>query len=118
MQLQLWAKTWARCSICTRRWSRCSPTTTTCELVNHAGEDAYTVVAVPDYLTGSFLCEKESTSHPYEPPTGSAKQVTYGNYYATLFALRTPGEHPAALSLLWNKENGQWKIIAYQLMTP
>ncbi len=87
-------------------------------VVNHAGEDAYTVVAVPDYLTGTFLCEKESTSHPYEPPTGSAKQVTYGNYYATLFALRTPGEHPAALSLLWNKENGQWKIIAYQLMTP
>lgn len=88
------------------------------QLVPHAGEDAYTVVAVPDYLAESFQCTKESTSHPYKAATESAQQKTYGNYYATLFALRTPGDHPATLTLLWNKEGGQWKIIAYELLAP
>jgi hypothetical protein len=87
-------------------------------LVPHAGEDAYAVVAVPDYLADSFRCEKESVSHPYKPAPETAQQKTYGNYYATLFALRTPGDHPAALTLLWNKEGGQWKIVSYELVTP
>jgi len=86
-------------------------------LVNHAGEGAYTVIAVPDYLAGSFLCEKKSVHHPYEPAADNAQQKSYGNYYATLFSLRTPGEHPAALTLLWGKDGGQWKIIAYELTT-
>jgi hypothetical protein len=84
-------------------------------LVGHAGEGAYTVVAAPDYLASSFTCEKTSAKSPYVPPADTAQQKTYGNYYATLFALRTPGEHPAALTLLWAKDAGQWKIIAYEL---
>jgi ABC-type transporter MlaC component len=35
-----------------------------------------------------------------------------------LFAVRTPGEHPATLSFLWAKDNGQWKIVAYQMVSP
>ena len=86
--------------------------------VRHSDEDAYSAVAVPDYLVESFLCKKESPSHPYSPPSVDAQQKIYGNYYATLFALRTPGDHPAALTLLWNKEAGGWKIIAYELVAP
>jgi hypothetical protein len=88
------------------------------QVVHHPAEDAYSVVAVPDYLVESFACEKESPSHPYSPPAGTAQQKIYGNYYATLFALRTPGDHPAALTLLWNKEQGQWKIVAYEVVAP
>jgi len=88
------------------------------QLVHHPGEGAYSVVAVPDYLIGSFTCEKESPDHPYSPATGAAQQKSYGNYYATLFALRTPGDHPAALTLLWNKEAGGWKIVAYEVVSP
>jgi hypothetical protein len=32
--------------------------------------------------------------------------------------LRAPGDHPAALTLLWGKENQKWKIIAYEVVTP
>jgi hypothetical protein len=83
-------------------------------VVSHAGEGAYTAVAVPDYLSESFLCVQESAKHPYQPPDEAAHKV-YGNYYATMFALKTPGQHPAALTMLWGKEGGQWKIIAYEL---
>ena len=85
------------------------------KLVSHAREGAYTVVAVPDSMAGSFLCADTSVKNPYTPADDAPK--TYGNYYATLFALRTPGEHPAALTLLWAKDGGRWKIVAYELNT-
>jgi len=88
------------------------------QLVHHPGEDAYSAVAVPDYLAESFTCERESPTHPYNTYAPAAQQKAYGNYYATLFALRTPGEHAAALTLLWNKEAGGWKIIAYEVVAP
>ena len=88
------------------------------QLVHHADENAYSAVAVPDYLAESFSCEKESLSHPYQVRSDNPQQKNYGNYYATLFELRTPGDHPAALTLLWAKESGAWKIIAYEVVAP
>jgi hypothetical protein len=83
----------------------------------HAGEGAYTVVAVPDYLAELFLCDQESSKHPYAV-SPSLTLKAYGNYYAVLFSLRAPGEHSAALTLLWAKESQKWKIIAYELLAP
>ena len=65
------------------------------KVVEHTGERAYTLAAVPDSLASSFECEKRSTEHPY---TGDdAAQKVYGNHYAMLFTFRTAGDHPAAL---------------------
>jgi hypothetical protein len=75
------------------------------------------VAAVPNYLTELFLCDQESSKHPYDM-SPDPKQKIYGNYYATLFSLRMPGEHPAALTLLWAKDSENWKIIAYELSAP
>ena len=81
------------------------------------GEGAYTVVALPDYLAELFLCDKESSKHPYDV-SPDAERKAYGNHYAVLFSLRTPGEHSAALTLLWAKESEKWKIISYELLAP
>ena len=85
--------------------------------VAHSGADAYTVVAVPDYLAASFTCQDKAVP-PDQVATADSQPKTYGKYYATLFALRTPGDHPASLAFLWSKENGQWKIVSYSLMAP
>lgn len=87
------------------------------KVVPHEGEGAYTVVAVPDYLAELFLCDQESSKHPYDS-WPNPRRKAYGNFYATLFSLRTPGEHSAALTLLWAKEKESWKIIAYDLLAP
>jgi hypothetical protein len=87
------------------------------KILPHEGEGAYTVAAVPDYLTEMFLCDQESSNHPYDV-TPDPKGKIYGNYYAILFNLRTPGEHPAVLTLLWAKDSEKWKIIAYELLAP
>jgi hypothetical protein len=34
-----------------------------------------------------------------------------------MFELRVGGA-PASLNILWGKENGQWKIIAYSIEVP
>ena len=84
--------------------------------VEHAGEHAYTLVAVPDELEPSFACHKRSTKDPYV--AADSATMHYGNYYATMFTFKTPGEHPAALTLLWSKENGEWKIVSYEVEAP
>jgi len=86
-------------------------------ILGHEEQSAYTVVGVPDYLVELFRCDKESPQHPYDV-SPDAKRTMYGNYYATLFTFRTPGEHSAALTLLWAKESQQWKIIAYEVLAP
>ena len=86
------------------------------KLVTHKGEDAYTLVSVPDTLAPALMCGTESKQHPYEATEATSPK--YGDYYGMLFALRTPGEHPASLSFLWAKDNGKWKIISYQMMAP
>ena len=88
------------------------------KLVGHSGQEAYTVVAVPDQLAETFSCEKRSASHPYEASSENSSAKSYGKYYATLFALKTPGDHPAALNFLWSKLDGQWKIVSYELVSP
>ena len=86
------------------------------KVVGHGGERAYTLAAVPDSLASSFECEKRSTKHPYRGDDPAQK--VYGNYYLMLFTFRTAGDHPAALTLLWAKDGGQWKIISYEVVTP
>jgi len=84
--------------------------------VPHPGDKAYTLAAVPDALALFMSCGLESKAHPYEEDKSAS--LKYGEYYDVLFAIRTPGEHPASLSFLWGKDNGQWKIISYQMITP
>ena len=85
-------------------------------MVDHSGEGAYSLVAVPDELESSFVCHKRSTKDPY---TGDENgTMHYGKYYATMFMFRTPGEHPAALTLLWGKDGGAWKILSYEVVAP
>ena len=81
--------------------------------ISHPDRSAYALVAVPDYLATVFECAKRSAESPYRP--ASSELPVYGTYYAAVFALRTPGEHPATVSLLWKKVAGQWKIIAYDI---
>jgi hypothetical protein len=81
--------------------------------LKHADAAAYSLVAVPDSLADAFQCSKRSAENPYRP---AADEIpVYGTYYAAAFAVRTPGDHPATVSFLWKKEDGQWKIVAYDL---
>ena len=42
----------------------------------------------------------------------------YGNYFATGFQFKVDQGEGATLALVWAREGGAWKIIAYGVKTP
>ena len=85
------------------------------KLVTHSQEQAYALVSVPDQLAKALECQSQVQGVKAGQQGGG--QAVYGNYYGVIFELKVPG-NPAALKLLWGKEGGQWKIIAYLLEVP
>jgi hypothetical protein len=85
------------------------------KLVTHTQEQAYTLVSVPDEIAKAFECRSQVQNVKAAQKVGSPG--VYGNYYGAIFELKVRGA-PAALKLLWARENGQWKIIAYSIDVP
>ncbi|MFN8006099.1 MAG: hypothetical protein U0V70_03560 [Terriglobia bacterium] len=92
-----------------------SPSNPIIKLVSHPQEQAYALVSVPDEVARNFECSSQAegvkvAQKPNSPPV-------YGNFYGTVCELKVKGS-PAALRILWGKEAGQWKIIAYSVEVP
>jgi hypothetical protein len=85
------------------------------KLVTHSQEQAYTLVSVPDEIAKAFECSSQVKGVSVVQKVGT--RGVYGNYYGAIFELNIQGE-PAALKLLWARENGQWKIIGYSVDVP
>jgi hypothetical protein len=51
--------------------------------------------------------------------TKSSATTTDGLYYGVAFQFKIPGQgdEPAALYTLWGVEEGQWKVIAWEVLT-
>jgi hypothetical protein len=85
------------------------------KLVTHSEEQAYTLVSVPDEIARAFECTSQVKGVKITEKVGGS--AVYGNYYGAIFELNIPGE-PAALRLLWGREKGRWKIVAYSIEAP
>ena len=92
-----------------------TPTHPVLKLVTHTQEQAYTLVSVPDEIARAFKCSSQVEGVKVAQKVGGP--AVYGNYYGAIFELKVRGE-PAAVKLLWGKEKGQWKIIAYAIEVP
>jgi len=88
------------------------PTHRDIRIIGHQREDAYTLLSMPDHIAGAFDCSRFGTQAE-DPDSG-----TYGNHYATAFRFRARSGAPAALLLIWGKEEGEWRIIACHVVTP
>lgn len=82
-------------------------------IVRHAQENAYTLLSIPDGMAQSLLCENRG-----KPVSVAPGSPVYGRYYLTLFVIRGKKEATGALSSLWEKEDGRWKLIAWELQAP
>jgi hypothetical protein len=85
------------------------------KLIKHSEEQAYTLVSLPDEIARDFECASQVKGVKVAEKVGEA--AVYGNYYGAIFELKIQGE-PAALRLLWAREKGEWKIIAYSIEVP
>lgn len=71
----------------------------------------FVLYEVADDLATSFECinRTEAVSR-----TTTSRPRRFGNYFGSIFYIQGPVKG-ATLALLWEKENGTWKIVSYEL---
>jgi hypothetical protein len=84
--------------------------------VEQANSKAFAIMAVPDQMADSFLCQ-----HRYlreKTPVLKPSHAKYGNYYLSDSQLKFAEEESPALLLLWTREKDQWKVVAWAVEVP
>jgi len=84
------------------------PEDPTLKLVHHPRERAYMLARISNAEASAFACGRIS---------GTEAAVSAPEY-VTLFQMIEPGSESAGLGLLWSKESGDWKIVAFRLDEP
>jgi hypothetical protein len=84
--------------------------------VDQGNSEAFAIMAVPDQMAGSFLCERRHL--PEETPELKPGDAKYGTYYLSASRLNFGEEESPALLLLWTKEEDRWKVIAWAVEVP
>jgi hypothetical protein len=84
--------------------------------VEQVNSEAFAVMAVPDQMADSFLCQGR---HPPEKTLElNSRAAKYGSYYLSASRLNYGEEQSPALLLLWTKDQDKWKVIAWAVEVP
>ncbi len=84
--------------------------------VEQDNSKAFAIMAVPDQMAPSFLCQNRHLSGKnQELEPADAK---YGSYYLSASRLNYGDEESPGLLLLWNKEKTDWKVVAWAVEVP
>ncbi len=82
--------------------------------MSHPDEATYALIASPDLVGEWADCARRAREEPFPEKI----PLEYGNYYGLYFQFRTEGGEAPVLRLLWTKEGGDWKIVAYDIVVP
>ncbi len=72
-------------------------------------DDAYALLSYADGHAEQLDCRLRREGR-YSERSGE-----HGRHFAAAFQLKGAGDHSAVITLLWAKEGGSWKIIAFDL---
>jgi hypothetical protein len=84
--------------------------------VTQENSGALAIMAVPDQMADSFLCQRRHL--PESSPDLKPSDAKYGAYYLTASRFSYGEEQSPALLLLWTKEEAGWKIAAWAVELP
>ena len=84
--------------------------------VEQEHSNAFAIMAVPDQMANSFLCQKPKAG--VKAPELKKDEATYGGYYLSASQLKFREEESPALLLLWTQENENWKVVAWAVDVP
>ena len=84
--------------------------------VQQQNSKAYAIMAVPDQMANSFLCQNRQL--PEVAPDLTLAEAKYGTYYLAASRLNYGDEQSPALLLLWTKEEAGWKVVAWAVELP
>jgi hypothetical protein len=84
--------------------------------VEQENSKAFAIMAVPDQMSESFLCQQRHL--PERNSVLQPSDAKYGTYYLSASRLNYGEEKSPALLLMWAKENDRWKVIAWAVEVP
>jgi hypothetical protein len=84
--------------------------------VEQENSKAFAIMAVPDQMADSFLCQRRHL--PEKTPVLKPSEAKYGTYYLSASQLKFAEEESPALLLLWTREKDQWKVVAWAVEVP
>jgi len=85
--------------------------------VDHENSKAFAIMAVPDQMADSFLCQRRHL--PEKTPNLKPADAKYGTYYLSASRLNLGDEEESpALLLLWTKEKAQSRVVAWAVEVP
>jgi hypothetical protein len=90
------------------------PTHPAVRVMAHPYSGTFTLTSVPTALGNAVACASRVSGarFPREYP------IEYGRDFAMNVRLRTRGGEPPVLRLLWVKEDGAWRITAFDVENP
>jgi hypothetical protein len=96
--------------------SSVQPVNTLVRPVEQENSEAFAIMAVPDQMADSFLCQNRHL--PEKARDLKPADARYGTYYLSASRLNFGEEESPALLLLWNKEKAGWKVVAWAVEVP
>jgi hypothetical protein len=75
--------------------------------------DAFVMYDVREDLAEAFDCENKL--HPEKADAGKAQSTKFGEFIGAVFQLKTRSVSGEAVATLWAKENGAWRLVAYDV---
>ena len=75
----------------------------------------FAIVEAPDGFAEHFRCE--SRSREQQLRALSEENPRYGTYYGAVFRFKRSTTRGAVLGLLWTKQNGAWRVIAWEVLS-
>jgi hypothetical protein len=78
-------------------------------IASHDRDDAYALLSYAEGHAEQLDCSSRREGR-YSERSGE-----HGRHFATAFQLKGAGDHAPVITLLWAKEGGSWKIIAFDI---
>ncbi len=83
--------------------------------VDHFQKREYTLATITDGDRDHFVCTAATSEITAKNPAD--RQRLYGRYFVTKFRFVLANGKGGILRLLWARDNGQWKIEAFDAVT-
>ncbi len=87
------------------------------EPLDHPERRAYVMARVSDDLSRMLHCADRVLGKKFTKGHTEGDPQFALNHYETIFQMKNATEQSAALALLWEKQGGEWKIIAFDILT-
>ena len=81
--------------------------------MSHRFERDFTIVPVRNQAAAAFMC---STRRGTDPPPTAGEPDAVGTYYSVLFRFKTPEDQGGSIAFLWDRQEGAWKIVSFDII--